>query len=327
MNRLVLEKAVAGLRRRPRQTGCTRATKRCDFWNWGVDHLRPDCCTEHLTEMAFFVDELLTRHGIEHWVDYGTLLGAVREGELIPWDEDVDFGIRARDREAVHALVPEIEAAGYHVDTGRKWGISILYSAINVQAVDLFVWYESDGVLSTTFDPQLDWPGMHKRTSFSEDFLRDPEQVLLYGRPLPAPSPVHRFLADHRYGPDYMTPVRPVQTGALYPNMGPDDMTPAAKRLIERLAERERRLAELTTGSRLSQFSFWRDWVEAGLPQTAPPEIRAEVASEVGPDEWSGPVEQLVASNARLDAAIAELSSRSPRAWARRNARRVSRSR
>jgi phosphorylcholine metabolism protein LicD len=48
-------------------------------------------------ETAVFTHELLTKHGIVHWLDYGSLLGAVRGGELIPWDNDVDFGFLGSD--------------------------------------------------------------------------------------------------------------------------------------------------------------------------------------------------------------------------------------
>jgi hypothetical protein len=36
---------------------------------------------------------LLNKYGIAYWADYGTLLGVVRDGDMIPWDYDVDFGI------------------------------------------------------------------------------------------------------------------------------------------------------------------------------------------------------------------------------------------
>ena len=83
---------------------CTRETRRCEFWTWGKDYLRPECCTRHLKDLLSFTEDLLSRHGITHWIDYGSLLGAVRQGTFIPWDSDVDFGILKSDRERLRAL-------------------------------------------------------------------------------------------------------------------------------------------------------------------------------------------------------------------------------
>jgi len=40
--------------------------------------------------------DFLEKEHIEHWVDWGTLLGAVRGGDVISWDDDGDVAIRDR---------------------------------------------------------------------------------------------------------------------------------------------------------------------------------------------------------------------------------------
>lgn len=52
---------------------------------------------EQLFDMLMMFDELCRKHGIRYYLDSGCAIGAVREHDFIPWDDDIDVAIMRKD--------------------------------------------------------------------------------------------------------------------------------------------------------------------------------------------------------------------------------------
>jgi len=48
---------------------------------------------QRMKNMLLYTIDILKENNIPHWLEAGTLLGIVRDGDLIPWDYDADLGI------------------------------------------------------------------------------------------------------------------------------------------------------------------------------------------------------------------------------------------
>ena len=64
-------------------------------------------------------DKLLRKNKILYWIDGGTLLGQVRNGGMMKWDDDVDIAILGKDINNLFRLKSEFKKLGY----GMAWGV------------------------------------------------------------------------------------------------------------------------------------------------------------------------------------------------------------
>ena len=53
------------------------------------------------------IDKVCRKHEIGYWIDFGTLLGAVRHGGFIPWDDDLDIAMTSEDFKKFLEIAPK----------------------------------------------------------------------------------------------------------------------------------------------------------------------------------------------------------------------------
>lgn len=65
------------------------------------------------------IDRICKKHDIPYWIDGGTLLGAMRHGGFIPWDDDIDIVMRLEDLDRFVAVAPQELCADYFLQTSQ----------------------------------------------------------------------------------------------------------------------------------------------------------------------------------------------------------------
>ncbi|XP_034647927.1 fukutin-related protein [Trachemys scripta elegans] len=201
--------------------GCSKETPRC----FGTVHddtpeylyqnrWTPPCCLQALRETAKYVINILETSGVRYWLEGGTLLGAARHQDIIPWDYDVDLGIYLEDIPNCD-LLRNVESGSIVDEKGFVWEKAIegdfyrvQYSEHNHLHVDLWPFYPKNGLMTKDT-----WMDHRQDVEFPEHFLKPLLPLPFAGFTALAPNNFRSFL-ELKFGagvienPEYPNPAQ-----------------------------------------------------------------------------------------------------------------------
>lgn len=187
---------------------CTSNTERCEKTHDKTPV--PQCCRSKLQELLLKVTGLLTENEIKYWLDYGTLLGAVRDNEFIPWDDDADISILAEDKtKAEKVLQSSTLLKNHKVFTNGFNMFQVHYSETNSLHVDIFLWYEDGELLRRKKYIGMDKPkgtDVRKGRDFPKKWVDKTELITLAGDEFSVPHNPKHF-CEFRYGKAWEVPM------------------------------------------------------------------------------------------------------------------------
>lgn len=162
--------------------------------------------------------EILEELGIHYWLDFGTLLGIIRENKLIDWDKDMDLSVRfeseAQMEQMVKALskiypvktlAPSIRPGAWNM--GKYRTIKAFHQKFGMfrtdPHLDFFTQYRGKYDNNTEFTYRSVIAGVNNEIPAS--YVDKLDKIVFDGHEYSIPNNVEEFLAL-RYGEDWKTP-------------------------------------------------------------------------------------------------------------------------
>lgn len=167
-------------------------------------------------KLLFKVAEILDTHDIPYHLEGGTLLGIVRDGQLLPWDDDLDISIPGQYREKAQEVLKKMWWSGWRIKMKRATGDTDAWHQGEVIIVKIKNRHplmpllpggvQLDIFFKYNFDGHSYWQAGDKLMRVDAAYYQGYDEVEFEGHKLKAPKNCESYL-EEKYG-DWRTPVK-----------------------------------------------------------------------------------------------------------------------
>lgn len=189
--------------------GCTKTSTRCFPTVLDIpyylyeDRWTPPCCLRALRETFRHVVRMLGASGVTYWLEGGSLLGAARNSDIIPWDYDIDVGVYLNNVTRSKFLSPVWKGFKKRDEKGFVWEkategdfIRVQYSNTNHLHVDIFPFYEKNGYMTKNT-----WLKTHRQDMEFPSRYLDPLQRMLFAGVMASVPNHYKDFLEMKFGP------------------------------------------------------------------------------------------------------------------------------
>lgn len=171
-------------------------------------------------DLLINVAKRLDDYQVPYFLEGGTLLGIVRDGDILPWDDDLDISIPAGHEKRAKKALRSLMLKGWRIDKRKLYKFELLdqkgprvfkirdrsRGLLNMghSYLDIFVKYQQEGFVY--------WQAKEKLMRVEAEHYNDFEEVEFQGMKLKAPANYHEYLTK-KYG-DWSTPVKEWDCGS-----------------------------------------------------------------------------------------------------------------
>ena len=145
---------------------CTQQTKRCYYpWTKDIKITSYLCCKNHLIELLSYIIKVLDENDIIYFLDYGTLIGCVRNRSFIPWDTDIDISVIDDSKlNKVLAIISK-NNKNYNLVKESNNFYRLNFSKKNTLHIDISIRKKQSNNVYTDKYPEKYW-GIHEKDLF-----------------------------------------------------------------------------------------------------------------------------------------------------------------